>query len=150
MDEQQLNKDVTIAGKRYQIGRFTARTGSWILAQVLTKMLPSVIEKALAKHAGAKLAAGRAELSEDEFESIQAHALAVCRRYEGENQLPMPIFLRPDRWAAKDLEFNLVTVMSLTIQALVFNLESFFDEDGLNQILDQIPGLASASSTSGT
>jgi hypothetical protein len=131
-----LSTDVEIAGVKYQIGRFKARDGSWILAQILTKMLPTMIEGALAK-SGAKLAADCSNLSEEEFSSIQGHALAVCWRYE--NGAPMPVFVLPNTWAVKELEYDLVTVMMLTIHALVFNLSSFFEGDGLNKILGSIP-----------
>jgi tail assembly chaperone len=133
------SKDVEVKGVKYQVGRLKARHGSWILAQVLTKMLPGVLERAFAKQ-GAKLAAGRSDMSEEEFTSIQGHALAVCRRYDKAG-LPMPVFVQPDRWAVKDLEFDLTTVMALTVHALTFNLGSFFAEGGLALIMDCIPGL---------
>lgn len=133
------SKDVTINGAKFQVGRLKARHGSWILAQVLTKMLPGVLERAFAKQ-GAKLAAGRSDMNEEEFASIQGHALSVCRRYDKDG-LPMPVFLLPDRWADKELEYNLTAVMALTVHALTFNLGSFFAEGGLALIMDCIPGL---------
>lgn len=141
-----LFTDVEINGVKYQVGRFKARTGSWIVAQILTKMLPSFIERALAKEAGAQLASGRALLSEEEFENIQGHALAVCRRYEG--GIPMPVFVPPNTWAIKELEYDLMTVMALTAHALVFNVTPFFAEGGLSQLLGLLPGLGLNSSTS--
>jgi len=132
-------KDVEIAGVKYQIGRFTARNGSWILAQVLTKMMPSIVEKAFAKQ-GAKLAKGRADLSEEEFASIQSHCLGVIRRYTKAG-LPMPVFVIPDRWVAKEMEYDLTAVLLLTVHALVFNLGSFFVEGGLALLMSAIPGL---------
>jgi hypothetical protein len=137
---QPQTQDVEIAGTRYQVGRFKARDGSWILAQVLTKMLPAVIERALVKEAGAKLASNRSLLSEEEFASIQGHALAVCRRYE--NGVPMPVFVLPNNtFAIKELEYDLIAVMTLTVKALLFNLTPFFEGDGLSQILSALPGL---------
>lgn len=143
-----LFTDVEINGTKYQVGRFKARHGSWILAQILTKMLPAVIEQALAKEAGAKLASNRTALSEEEFENIQGHALAVCRRYE--NGVPMPIFVLPNTWAIKDLEYDLMTVMALTVHAIVFNIAPFFGGDGLSQLLGLLPSLGLNSSASRT
>jgi hypothetical protein len=142
------SKDVEIAGKKYQVGQFKARDGSFILAQMLTKMLPAVIEAGFKKEAGATLPASRSALSEDEFASIQGHALAVCSRVE--NGVPMPIFFRPDVWAVKELEYDLITVMALTIHALVFNIAPFFEGDGLSQILGSIPNLGLSSSATKT
>ena len=141
----ELTKDVDIAGVTYQIGRFTARNGSWILAQVLTKILPSAMEGGLGT---AALSSGLAAISEDDFASMQSHSLAVCRRYE--NGVPMPIFIRPNTWAVKELEFDLVAVMALTVHAMTFNLNSFFEGDGLSQILGSIPVLDLSSSPTQT
>ena len=139
----QLHKDVTVDGDSYQIGRFKARDGSWILAQILTKMMPAILESALAKEAGAQLPPRTTSLTEEEFTSIQGHALAVCRRYE--NGVPMPVFLLPNTFVVKEMEYDLVKVMKLTVHALVFNLTSFFEGDGLNQILGSMLGLESNS-----
>lgn len=143
-----LFTDVEINGTKYQVGRFKARDGSWVVAQVLTKMLPAFLEQAFAKETGANLASNRAMLSEEEFVNLQGHALAVCRRYE--NGVPMPVFVLPNTWATKDLEYDLTTVMALTIHALVFNIAPFFAEGGLSQLLALLPGLGLNSSDSQT
>lgn len=137
---------VTISGADYEIGRFKACDGSWILAQVLTKMLPAVIESAFAREEGVKLSSNRTVLSEDEFANIQGHALAVCRRVE--KGVPMPIFLRPSTFAIKELEYDLLTVMALTVHALKFNIMPFFAEGGLSQLLALLPALDLSSSAS--
>lgn len=141
-------KDVEIGGARYQVGRIKARPCSFLLATVMTKILPAVVGSALKKDAGAALEAARALLSEEEFIVIQGHALSVCRRYE--NGLPMPIFLLPDTWAVKELEYDVVTVMALTIESLVFNLSPFFEGDGLSKILGLLPQAGPNSSPSST
>lgn len=139
----ETSKNVTISGVEYQVGRFKATTGSWILAQLLTKMLPSAVES---HFQSVGLANGRAQISETEFENIQSHCLSVCRRYE--NGVPMPIFVRPDRWAVKELEYDVVAVLTLTINALVFNLQPFFSEGGLSPILSSLSDLGLISPTS--
>jgi hypothetical protein len=130
---------VAVNGQDYQIGRFTARQGSWILAQLLTKMLPSMIETALAQSARGQLSSNRAQLSEDEFANLQALCLSVCRRLE--NGVPMPIFVLPSTWAVKELEYDLVTVVALTIHALKHNITPFFQGDGLSQLTALLPAL---------
>ena len=129
-------QDVTIAGKTYQVGRFKARDGSWILSQLLTKILPAAIESGFKS---AALSDKRSIISEEEFANIQAHALAVCRLYE--NGIPIPVFVRPNTFAVKELEYDTVTVMGLTLNALLFNLQPFFSEGGLSLILDSLKGL---------
>jgi hypothetical protein len=123
-------KQVTIGGTEYQIGRFTAREGSWVLAQLATKMLPGMIEQEIGVQG---LAATRPSISEDEFNSLQALALSVCRKMQ--NGAPVPIFVRPDKWAVKELEYDFATVAALTVHAMSFNIASFFVDGGLQQIL---------------
>jgi hypothetical protein len=130
---------VAVNGQDYQIGRFTARQGSWILTQVLTKMLPSMIDTALAKEAGGQLSTSRAQLSEQEFDQLQGLCLSVCRRLE--NGVPMPIFVLPNTFAIKELEYDLVTVVALTIHALKHNITPFFQDGGLSQLTALLPAL---------
>ena len=140
----EMYTDIEISGTRYQIGRMTARTGSWIVTQIVTKMLPFGIEGQLG--AGG-LPASRAEMTEADFQNIQDHCLAVCRRYEttGATETPMPITVRPGVFAIKDLEYGLPTVLALTVQALVYNLSPFFLEGALQPILQAVTGLRSPS-----
>jgi hypothetical protein len=144
MGPQTLNFHV--GDTEYQVGRLTACDGSWILTQLLTKMLPAMFETALARLAGGRLPPNRSLITEAEFQNIQSHCLAVCRRME--NGAPMPVFVPPNTWAIKELEYDLVTVMVLTIQALVFNIQPFFEGGGLTQILGllSIQGLNSSAS----
>src|SRR5579862_5528303 len=121
----QATKEVTLGETVYQIGRMTARDGSWILAELLTKMLPAFVESQFSGLPG-----GRPQISEEEFQNIQGHALAVVRRIE--KGIPMPIFVRPNTWAVKELEYDLVAVMTLTVHALAFNLSPFFAEAGFS------------------
>ena len=140
----EMSTDIEIRGTRYQIGRLTARTGSWIVTQIVTKMLPFGIEGQLGTGG---LPASRAEMTEADFQNIQDHCLAVCRRYEmtGSTETPMPITVRPGVFAVRELEYDLPTVLALTVQALVFNLSPFFSGDALQPILQAVTGLSSPS-----
>jgi hypothetical protein len=136
-------KDVEINGVRYQVGRMTARTGSWILAQIFTKIMPATVEGNL----GFDLPGGRSEMSEEEFHNLQDHCLAVCSRYEelppgSGRETAMPIMASPGVFAVKELEYDLVAVLGLTIHALVFNVACFFDGDALTSILESFRGLS--------
>jgi len=133
--------DVDVAGSRYQIGQMTAQDASWVVTLALTKMMPSGIEKALASKAGAVLPKRSSSITEEEFNNIQNHALAVVRRYETSGAA-LPVFVKPNRWAVKDLEYDVVAVIALTVNSLVHNLSPFFKGDGLLQIIDSVPGLA--------
>jgi hypothetical protein len=127
---------VEINGSSYQIGRFTAEAGSWILLQVLPKVTNAFVFAQGAQTADqfsigliSQIIGQFSSLDEDAFRRIQQHALAVCRRIE--NGVPMPIFVPPNKWAIKELEYDTLSVMALTAHALVFNLSPFFDANAL-------------------
>lgn len=137
----EMYKDVEIGGVKYQIGRMTARTGSWIAAQIISKVLPSVIESQMPLEG---LPSSRSEMSEIEFQNIQDHCLNVCKKYEliGSTEAAVPVMARFGVFAVKDLEYDLLTVLALTIHALLFNISPFFEGDGLKSIMATFQGLS--------
>jgi len=140
----EMFKDAEIGGSKYQIGRMTARNGSWITMQILSKILPQAISGQMSQIEGlGALPANRSEMSEAEFQNIQEHCLAVCRRYEtiGTAETPLPIMARPGVFAMPELEYDLITIFALTAQTLIYNIAPFFEGDGLMSVLGNLPGL---------
>jgi len=145
MDQDRF-KDVQLNGTRYQIGRMTARNGSWVAMQIMGKIMPSTVESELG---GITLPANRREMSEEEFHSIQDHCLAVCARYERQPngmEVAIPVFVRPDTFTCKELEFDLLSIVALTAHALLFNITPFFAEGALGKILESLQGSSPAES----
>jgi len=147
----QTTQTVELNGQTYQIGRFSARNGSWIMLQVIPKIARafSTIQGSQDQDAFSfalisRLIGEFAETDEETFRRIQAHALSVCRRVE--KGVPMPVFVPPDTFAIKELEYDLLTVLSLTSHALVFNLSPFFSGDGLRGMFPTLPDSAPQSS----
>jgi hypothetical protein len=142
-------KDVDISGVRYQIGKMTARDGSWIAMQILTKVLPAGLDEKVT--GGSSLPAKRSEMSEQEFHNIQDHCLAVCARYKlvGNVEAALPVFDRPGK-LNPDLEHDVLTVMALTAHALAFNIAPFFAEDALKPVLASFQGLNLFSASNST
>lgn len=129
----ELTKDVDVGGKQYQVGKMTAQVGCWIAMQLFTKMLPSAVENQVGLEG---MPTARTQLSEEEFYNIQNHCLAVCKRYElvGEVKTAQPI-LHSGRMAFKDLDTDLLSVLGLTVHALIFNVKPFFEGDALKQLI---------------
>ena len=130
---EKVTKEVTLGENVYEINPFTPRVGSWILAQVLTKIFPSAIESQL----GIDNSMKKTEMSEEEFHNIQDHCLAVVKRFVdvGGNRVAMSIMKDKERFAMPDLEYDLITVMALTVHVLLFNIVPFFDADRLKSVL---------------
>lgn len=135
------SKDIVIRGVEYQINKLDALTGSYIAMTVMTKILPAAMQED--RMGLGQLPKGRTELSEQEFRAIQLHCLAVCRRYEGSNRVPMAILTTDGRFAIPEMEYALTTVLGLTFHALVFSLSPFFEEGGLDSVMSLVPDLHS-------
>lgn len=135
-------KDVTINEQKFQIGRLSARDGSWILLQVMTKMMPPAIASRL-NFGLLDTSTKRSEMSAAEFHEIQDLCIAACRRYEkvGTVETPMPIMARPGVFAIAELENDIVTILALTVHVLLFNISCFFDGKALSQVLDSFQDL---------
>jgi hypothetical protein len=53
----------------------------------------------------------------------------------------VPLMMKDNRWAVKELEYDLVTVLQLTNETIAFNLEelqSFFDAEASKQSLGKL------------
>lgn len=149
-EEKQKTKDIPLGDRKYRIGRMSARNGSWVAAQLMTKMLPGIAAKMMEAMLATPLPAGRSELSEAEFHNIQDHCLAVCSRLEmnGDQAFYMPLVSEQGTWAIKELEDDAFTVLSLTVHALIFNILPFFEGGGLSVLLSSFSDLKPLSPSS--
>lgn len=144
-------KDLTLGGTRYQLNRFTAREGSWILAQFLPHM-PGLLdrekaEKLTEKELGIGLAATFSGFSEETFRRIQDKTLAAVKRYDA-NNVPMPLFMADGKPIPP--EPDLVEMTALTVAALVFNLHCFFAPGASATLLAVFPDLSQMSAPGST
>src|ERR1700734_7716 len=120
-------RDVTIGNYKYQLLKFSARDGSWLVGQFLTKNLlanlQSPDQEITEKDLGLGLAATFQGFPEDIFNRIQAKCLASIRRYEevGSTSVARPILMNDGRWAVKD-EPDPVELLVLSVAVLTFNL----------------------------
>lgn len=141
-------KDIQIGEFKYRIYRLTARNGSWIVAQIATKILPSGMEGMLG--VSSQLPANRQEMTESEFHNIQDHCLRVCSRHDLIGEQPTyTVVLRGDgRFSFPDLEFDALTVVTLTVHALLFSCGPFFSEGALKLLMGPVLELFQGSSLS--
>lgn len=134
--------DIPISGKtrKFRINKFDARTGSYVLYMIMSKLLPSLSGLGAGEDGGNKQQPSKAvtqaisslAMSPDEFRLLQDTALQAC-----EEVLPAgltPIIGPNGNYAVIGLETEAQAVFVLTLQAVVFNLKGFFTEGGLNLI----------------
>jgi hypothetical protein len=144
----EATRDVTIGNYKYQLTRFSARDGSWLTGQFLTKNLlahlQSPDQEITEKDLGLGLAATFQGFSEDIFNRIQSKCLATIRRYEeaGNTTVAKPIVMTDGRWAVKD-EPDPVELLALSVASLSFNLYCFFGPGALETLRTVFPDLSS-------
>lgn len=138
MKGKEKYKDLEINGSWYRVEKFDAKTGSYVVYKLLAQVLP--ILPMLTKEVDAdafrnQLPSVLTKLSREEFDELQTACLKVCSRLEGNSKLPMPIVTDDGRMAIEELNDDTVTIMLLTVQAIAFNVTSFFDENTLKGFL---------------
>ncbi len=141
-------KDITFGKDTYQMGKFSARDGAWVLGHtagrgVLNAVFNNIsgssnepIEKATAL----ALIYAFQDMSEEVCQGMQTRCYAVCKHYEQhtDKQVAMPL-LKLDgsgRWL-EGQEPESMIAFNLVIATLIFNLESFF-APGARKMLAQI------------
>jgi hypothetical protein len=145
-----ITKDFTLGEHTYRIRKMDARTGSWLASQITSYLLPSAIESGLARE-GLDLPASnkRSEhMSEADFRNLQNHCLLVCGRLSSAAgvEVVTPVLHGSGRWSFEDLETDAVTVLVLTVHALLFSVGTFFDKAVLDllstAVMEYLPDLS--------
>lgn len=132
--------------RTFKIKKFNALTGSFILYNIMNKVLPAFLSSELGTAIGQDVAKGgeiaqdkltgiaqtlnKIEMSRDEFMQLQKDCLAVCYEVLPGREVPV-IDPGTGNFGAIGLEDNMSIVMSLTVQALIFNVKDFFLGGGL-------------------
>jgi len=144
MQKREPHKDVGINGRRWRIGRFDAMTGSYLLYKILTQALPAIMTQ-LGGIPQSPLpdAMGKSVMGKEDFLSLQRDCLNVCMELKeiGGKEAPIKVVMPNGSWGVEGLDDDVMTVMALTLHALVFNLSSFFDEDALKGLMAGLPDL---------
>jgi hypothetical protein len=142
MADLQKTKIVEVSGQRYLLRKMRPNVGSYIL----TRVLAAGINAGAAQEGGAPsnsflaavFTAFLRGLDFETFSFIQNNCLAVIGKLQDPgdgSEVPMPIVADSGVFADVALANNLMTVMELTVQSLLFNLADFFDGGGLKAVL---------------
>lgn len=136
---------VTVKGNEYQISRFDARVGSWIAMQIWTKVMPFGMDSQITD---GNAPARSSEMSESEFRNIQDHCLRMCSRIQkiDGKDLTEPVVVRGNI-AIPDLQTDTLSVITLTLHVLMFNVKDFFDQKAVSEILGSLAPLQNLGAT---
>lgn len=145
-------KDIQIGDIRYQLGRFTARDGSWVLGQFLARGLVAGLgnvdesKETIEKQIALMLSMAFAEIDERVYASIQNKCFSVIKRYDqqAENTVAMPLLMASGGFTGK--EPDALSASTLMMACLAFNLAPFFDPGALTTLKTVYPDLKQLSS----
>lgn len=137
--KRETTKDIELAGRKWRIKKFDALTGSYIAYKLLSQMLPGGLDKQLGN-----MPEGRPIMSKEDFVALQKDCLSVVQELKpaGNTELPVAVILSNGKWGVEGLEDDTVTVLSLTIHALVHNVSGFFDGKALQDLNQSLTGLS--------
>lgn len=115
-------KIIEINGKKYKLSKMDAKTGSYVAFKLAVVVAPALktgaVENALSQIS---------TLPRKEFEELQTlllQTVAEIKEVNGEN-MPMSL-LRNGSFMDEELQYDVSTVMQLTVQAALFNVGDFF------------------------
>lgn len=127
--KRENTKTVEISGRKFQIEKFDALTGSYLAFTLMEKFLPMGLES---KAGMINMPKGRELLSKQEFADLQRDCLGVVSEI-----LPgraAPILNSNGSWGVSDIEKDTRLVILLTVHALAFNIAGFFGGEGLKEL----------------
>ena len=144
---RETEKIVEVLGRKFKIKKFDAFTGSYIMFQLMEKVLPMALESKVPVETEQgtvgtlqnELPANRMHMSRKEFETLQRDCLSVVSEV-----LPAgtrPVFNTNGTWGLNDMEHNTMLVLLLTIHALAFNVGDFFAAGGLSELQSSLAGI---------
>jgi hypothetical protein len=135
MDKRELYKNFEFDGRKWSIGKFDAMTGSYIAYKLMGEMLPAFISVPGIPTAPQ----GSPVMSKPDFIDMQKDCLRVCTELLPAG--PAKVINDNGSWGVEGIENNAKLAITLTVQALVWNLTDFFDESLLQELATGISGL---------
>lgn len=127
MDKRELYKVFTFEDRQWRIGKFPAKTGSYIAYKLMGEILPMGINIE-----GVSAPAGSPTMSKADFYDLQDDCLKVCAELLPAG--PAPVMNGDGTWGVEGIENNAKLALTLTIQALTWNIADFFDADLLQAL----------------
>lgn len=124
---QGLDKQVNIKDRNFSLRKFDARTGSYIAFKIMAEVLPMGLNKQL----DIPTPKGPT-MSKADFFDIQDECLRVC--FELLPSGPTPVLDPVGNYQIIDVANDAPLILFLTIQALMWNVQGFFDAGLLDSL----------------
>ena len=131
---------MNIDGRDFVIKRIEALTGSYVAFKLSSKLLPLGLGGKLSENGIQLQNTATVEMSRAEFTELQMECLKVCFEEVGGKQIP--VLNDNGSFRANDLEDDVKTVLTLTVQAVVFNAQSFFEGNLLEKLASKFSAMS--------
>lgn len=135
--KREKQKIIELSGRKWQIEKFDALTGSYIAYKVLGAMLPGAIDAQVTQGNAPQ---ERKTMSKQEFSELQMDCLKVCKEVLPSGNTPCVIGANGG-WGVADVEDNTPLILLLTVHSLIFNISGFFDGNMLQELSKSFAGM---------
>lgn len=130
-------KFIEVGGVRYKLTKLDADAGSYVAFKLAGVALP--LMNGLSGKVNADdmrlLSQAITSMNRKEFTEVQKILLATVLKIEnaGGVDMPVPVLKADGTYADEELRMDAKTVISLTVQAALFNIGGFFGGEGFSQ-----------------
>ena len=145
-----LTKEFEFRGAKYQISKLPCADSMWLIMQIIQKAMPSMIENQMKfPLAEAPIAKERPEMTRDDMAEIMKTCFKAVKCYKDTpdgGSVPMAILLKNGAYNPffASLEYDIIATAALVANVLMFNVQSFFEEGALNELVESLSGLSLA------
>lgn len=140
------SKIIELQGRKFEIKKFDAFTGGYIIFQLFEKFMPMGLENKIPlqndKTMNEMLPQNRTGMTKAEFISFMKDCLSAAGEV-----LPArtaPIVNENGTWGIMDIKDNTLLAVLLVIHVLTFNVADFFSASGLKELQQAIQGISLA------
>ena len=128
-------KIIEFEDRNWRIGKFSAQVGSYIAYSLMGEILPMgiTIDGIPKAPAGSKI------MSKSDFIDLQNDCLKICSEMLPAG--PATVLNENGSWGVEDIENNPKLALVLMIQALMWNITDFFDENLLLSLATGLSGI---------
>lgn len=132
---KEKEKILELNGARYKLTKLDADAGSYVafkLAGVALPLINGLNGEKLTDDDMKLLSQAISSMSRKEFTEVQKILLSTVLKLKSSSgiDMPMPVLKSDGTYTDDEMRMDAVTVISLTMQAALFNIGGFFGEDG--------------------
>lgn len=149
MEQVAMFKDIDINGRKFRLGKFDARTGSYMLFKLIGMLSPifknidsskDIKDISIEDINLTELLSGLTSLPEKDFRYIQDNCLRTIKELLPGNA--PQVLDEYGNYGILNAEYDTMLILNLTAQALIFNVTGFFSGNLLDSIAERLKDIS--------